>query len=305
MAGYRRAGIADFLDSLCDQAELLRAFYRPRLVFLLCVFLCPFFLGFTTLALFGHILALAYFWALYLAFVLPLPIAVFLAWYLFAEMIPGEIIADVTSEATPRVYPTWEVQQTAAPRGPSLWDRRQALRERLLEMCDENFLERRVAQLARGYRVTDVRLNAHLQRSSYMLDRFLDTLLQHEDTLPDLWEELRSSPGLGPFVVAFHGTPPANIPSILAHGLLPTSRVSDPLCDYFSTDLAVTRRYVDKTNRLWYRNWPAQFQAVVFLLLKKEPAVVDHFSFIVMRHAAYQLPLGVVTVEADYGPQEF
>lgn len=60
----------------------------------------------------------------------------------------------------------------------------QALREQLLRACDESFLQRRVAQLARKYRIMDVRVNAHLRETSYMLERFLDTLLQHEDSLP-------------------------------------------------------------------------------------------------------------------------
>ncbi|GAQ83266.1 hypothetical protein KFL_001410230 [Klebsormidium nitens] len=277
--------VCDVVSYLWDQLEILKAKLGPT-VFLLGFFFCPPFLGFTLCALFAYLLGLG---ALYLAIALPvLPALLFLAWCLFPEVIPGDTIAEIVSGAIPRGYLNGGVQR-----------RRAALRKELLKLCDESFLGRRAAQLARGYRVTDVRLNAHLRVTSYMLNRFLDTLLQHEDTIPGLCGYLRLSPILGPFVVAFHGTPPRNIPSILAHGLLPTSRESDPLRDYFSTDLAVTRQYVDRTQ--WYRNCPARFQAVVFLLLKKEADMRD-YPFITVRQAAYQLPLGVVTVEAGCGP---
>lgn len=43
---------------------------------------------------------------------------------------------------------------------------------------------------------------------------------------------------------------------------------------------------------------PTRFQAILFLLLKLEPAYVPHHSHIVINNAAYQLPLAVVTIEA-------
>lgn len=53
-------------------------------------------------------------------------------------------------------------------------------------MCDEQFLRAHVERLTHGTITARVRMNEHLRvtGNNYILERFVDTLLLHQDSFP-------------------------------------------------------------------------------------------------------------------------
>lgn len=105
------------------------------------------------------------------------------------------------------------------------------------------------------------------------------------------------SQSIAPLTFAFHGTPPANVPSILANGMLPEKRIA---CgDFFATSPWTSVPYCRK----FCSNKQPPYRLILFLLLPVPPAVIcNSGGYVVMKDERYELPLG--TFELDYDLQE-
>ena len=90
-------------------------------------------------------------------------------------------------------------------------------------------------------------------------------------------------------MLAFHGTPEANIESILQHGMLPRCRRSLPVGDWFSPSPTYSACYCRSEA-------PLKVTLVLFLLLPL-PSTVTYKkeNVLVMGNEHYELPLCTVS----------
>ncbi|GLJ28962.1 hypothetical protein SUGI_0571470 [Cryptomeria japonica] len=182
---------------------------------------------------------------------------------------------------------------------------RQMLSMLIEELCEEHCFSHILNKRAHPCTILHKYLNPYALRRSKLFEIFLDTLQREMNKYSNLVGQIlniiskRQIDATDVIQYVFHGTPPANLESILQTGMEPSCRRNHAQADFFGMNASVSIGYCCKENHVCKTAKPGVYTLLVFLVLL--PGSNHNFNqrlgHLYLKNEDHELPIMQLDVE--------